>query len=81
MGALRAFVDETQMHVSGEVRLRLEPGRCYAVGRRAPRSLYDHDLATYDAEDSFRHQDSEGFVRLWGLSGEVWSRRQGPGST
>jgi argininosuccinate synthase len=81
MGALRAFVDETQRHVSGEVRLRLEPGRCYAVGRRAPRSLYDHDLATYDAEDSFRHQDSEGFVRLWGLSGEVWSRRQGPGST
>jgi argininosuccinate synthase len=66
--------------VSGEVRLRLEPGRCHAVGRRAPRGLYDHDLATYDAEDSFRHHDSEGFVRLWGLSAETWSRRQGPGA-
>ena len=54
--------------VTGEVRLRLEPGRCYAAGRRAPRGLYDHDLATYDAEDAFRHEDSEGFVRLWGLS-------------
>jgi argininosuccinate synthase len=80
MDALRAFVDVTQQHVTGDVRLRLEPGRCYAVGRRSPRGLYDHDLATYDAEDSFRHEDSEGFVRLWGLSAQTWSRRQGPGS-
>jgi argininosuccinate synthase len=81
MGALAAFVDSTQEHVTGEVRLRLEPGRCDAVGRRAPRGLYDHDLATYDAGDAFRHQDSEGFVRLWGLSAETWSRRQGPGAS
>ncbi len=80
MRALDAFVQSTQEHVSGEVRLRLEAGRCDPIGRRAPASLYDHDLATYDAEDSFRHQDSEGFVRLWGLSAEVWSRRQGPGA-
>jgi len=79
MGALGAFVRETQTHVTGEVRLGLAPGRCEATGRRAPRSLYDHDLATYEAEDSFRHADSEGFVRLWGLSAETWSRRQGPG--
>jgi argininosuccinate synthase len=80
MSALRAFIEATQRDVTGDVRLRLEPGRCYAVGRRAPRGLYDHDLATYDAEDSFRHQDSEGFVRLWGLSAQTWSRRQGPGA-
>jgi argininosuccinate synthase len=80
MRALEAFVDETQREVTGEVRLRLAPGRCYAAGRRARRGLYDHDLATYDAEDAFRHQDSEGFVRLWGLSAETWSRRQGPGA-
>ena len=81
MRALEAFVDSTQEHVTGEVRLRLEAGRCDPVGRRAPRSLYDHDLATYDADDAFRHQDSEGFVRLWGLSAETWSRRQGPGAS
>jgi argininosuccinate synthase len=79
MQALQAFVDSTQAHVTGEVRLRLEPGRCYGVGRRAPKGLYDHDLATYDAGDTFRHEDSAGFVRLWGLSVETWSRRQGPG--
>src|SRR6266576_3338081 len=81
MRALAAFVDSTQEHVTGEVRLRLERGRCDPVGRRAPRGLYDHDLATYDAEDSFRHEDSAGFVRLWGLSVETWSRRQGAGAT
>jgi len=80
MRALQAFVTDTQRDVTGEVRLRLEAGSCRAVGRRAPRGLYDHDLATYDAEDAFRHQDSEGFVRLWGLSAQTWSRRQGPGS-
>jgi argininosuccinate synthase len=53
---------------------------CVPAGRRAGRGLYDHDLATYDAQDSFRHADSEGFVRLWGLSAETWSRRQGPGA-
>jgi argininosuccinate synthase len=80
MGALAAFVRESQVSVTGEVRLRLEPGRCYAAGRRSPQSLYAHDLATYGSDDAFRHADSEGFVRLWGLSAETWSRRQGPGS-
>jgi argininosuccinate synthase len=80
MRAIDAFMVSTQEHVSGEVRLRLEAGRCDPVGRRAPRGLYDHDLATYDAEDSFRHEDSAGFVRLWGLSVETWSRRQGAGA-
>ncbi len=81
MHALQAFVADTQQHVTGEVRLRLEAGSCRPVGRRAARGLYDHDLATYDAEDAFRHEDSEGFVRLWGLSAQTWSRRQGPGSS
>ncbi len=78
--ALDAIVDVSQAHVTGEVRLRLEPNRCWVVGRRAPRSLYDYGLATYDAADRFRHADSEGFVRLWGLGVQTWSDIQGPGS-
>ncbi len=76
--ALDAFVNATQAMVTGEVRLRLEPGRCYVVGRRAERGLYDYELATYDAADQFRHQDAEGFVRLWGLGLETIARKQGP---
>jgi argininosuccinate synthase len=75
--ALDAFVESSQEHVSGEVRLRCEPGRCFPVGRRSPESLYDYGLATYDAADSFRHSDAEGFVRLWGLGVQTWAARQG----
>jgi len=74
--ALDAFVDSTQRYVTGEVRLRLEAGRCFPNGRRAERSLYDYELATYDAADAFRHEDAAGFVRIWGLSSETWARRQ-----
>jgi len=74
--ALDAFFLESQKYVTGEVRLRLDEGRCWVVGRRSPVSLYDHGLATYDVTDTFRHQDAEGFVRLWGLGVATWSAVQ-----
>src|SRR5438067_5542791 len=52
--ALDAFVDASQVAVTGEVRLHLEPNSCQVTGRRSDRSLYDYALATYDAEDTFR---------------------------
>jgi argininosuccinate synthase len=75
--ALDAFVDASQVSVTGEVRLHLTPGSVQVTGRRSPHSLYDYSLATYDAADSFRHQDSEGFVRLWGLGIQTWASIQG----
>jgi argininosuccinate synthase len=79
--ALDAFMEESQGNVTGEVRLRFDPpGTCTVEGRRSPVALYDHGLATYDETDQFRHQDAEGFVRLWGLGVATWAARQGPGS-
>jgi argininosuccinate synthase len=75
--SLDAFVGASQAPVTGEVRLRLEPGRCFVVGRRAEHGLYDYELATYAAEDAFRHEDAAGFVRLWGLGLETVARQQG----
>jgi argininosuccinate synthase len=75
--ALDAFVDASQAPVTGEVRLRLEPGRCFVAGRRSERGLYDYGLATYAADDGFRHEDAAGFVRLWGLGLETAARKQG----
>jgi len=75
--ALDAFISESQRYVTGEVRLHLSPGSCEVTGRRSLHSLYDYGLATYDAGDSFRHEDSAGFVRLWGLSVETWAGTQG----
>jgi len=75
--AFDSFVESSQEFVTGDVRLHLEPGSCVVTGRRSEHSLYDYELATYDAEDRFRHEDSAGFVRLWGLGIETWAARQG----
>ncbi len=75
--ALSAFVASTQRHVTGEVRLAFEPGGVARVaGRRSPVGLYDYGLATYDAADAFRHEDAEGFVRIFGLGIKTWASRQ-----
>jgi len=74
--AFDSFVDKSQEFVTGEVRLRLSPDSCTVTGRRSEHSLYDYELATYEAGDTFRHEDSAGFVRLWGLGIETWSARQ-----
>jgi len=65
--ALDAFVEATQQHVSGTVRVKLMAGRCMSVGRRSPQALYHRELATYGAGDVFRQAWAEGFIRLWGL--------------
>jgi argininosuccinate synthase len=74
--ALRAFIDETQQYVSGDVRLRYFKGSCQPVGRRSPNSLYIAGLATYGAGDTFSHESAKGFIRLWGLPVEVWARKR-----
>jgi argininosuccinate synthase len=77
--ALDAFNETANRSVTGEVRLRCEvPGRCIVAGRRSPVGLYQYDLATYEAEDAFRHDDAAGFVRLWGLGVRTWASHQGP---
>jgi len=65
--ALDAFIEETQRHVSGEVRLTLHGGRATVTGRRSDASLYDFGLATYDEGDMFDQSLAKGFVELWGL--------------
>ncbi|MFV2022182.1 argininosuccinate synthase [Micromonospora sp. LOL_023] len=75
--ALDAFIDETQRHVSGEVRLVLHGGRAVVVGRRSDASLYDFNLATYDTGDTFDQSQAKGFVQLWGLSSRLATARDG----
>jgi argininosuccinate synthase len=72
--ALDAFCASTQESLTGEVRIRFSPGSCIPVGRRSTHALYDRALATYEAGDAFNHEDSAGFVRLWGLPVRAWAR-------
>ena len=73
--ALDAFVDSSQVHVTGDVRLRLANGAAVATGRRGAGSLYDFELATYDTGDTFDQTLAKGFVQLWGLPSRIAARR------
>jgi argininosuccinate synthase len=77
--AIDAYMDATQRHVSGEVRLRFEPGSCTVVGRRSEHALYDLGLATYGTEDAFDQSDAQGYLRLYGMPLKVWAAKQGIG--
>lgn len=61
---LRKTIDETQRDVTGEVRLKLYRGNCIVAGRRAPRSLYNERLATFEADTIYNQRDAEGFIKL-----------------
>jgi argininosuccinate synthase len=71
--ALAAFVDEAAASVTGEARVLLHRGACRVVGRRAPASLYDHALATYEEGDAFQHGAAAGFIHVWSLPTKTWA--------
>ena len=73
--ALDAFVDRTQLPVTGEVRMKLYKGAASPVGRTSPFGLYREDLATFGEDDVYRQADAEGFIRLFGLGQKVAAQR------
>jgi argininosuccinate synthase len=70
------YVQSTQRHVTGTVRIKLFKGNCTVVGRKSPYSLYQHKLATYDVGDQFDQSASPGFIQIWGLPVRVQSQVQ-----
>lgn len=64
MELIRKTIDETQVNVTGEVRLKLYRGNVVVVGRRAPRSLYSERLVTFEADTVYNQSDAEGFIKL-----------------
>ena len=77
-GASDAFVDgePAVRHRGRAAALRAARVAASWPGGAATVGLYDYALATYEAADRFRHQDAEGFVRLWGLGVATWAARQ-----
>jgi argininosuccinate synthase len=64
---LQAAMDEVARVVTGTARLRLYRGGVTIVGRKAPRSLYDPRLASFDEAGGYDQADAGGFIRLAGL--------------
>ncbi|HEY0075571.1 MAG TPA: argininosuccinate synthase [Abditibacteriaceae bacterium] len=73
---LRAFVESSQKHVSGTVRVKLFKGSSMIVGRQSPKSLYQYELATYDEGDTFDQDAALGFIKLWGLPLQTQTKYQ-----
>lgn len=69
--ALSAFFNETQKNVTGVSRLKVFKGGVHLVGRKAERSLYVEDLATFGADAVYNQADAEGFIKLFGLPQKV----------
>ncbi len=65
--ALSAFVDKTQETVTGDVKLKLYKGNMINAGVTSPYTLYDEEVATFDADEVYDQNDSAGFINLFGL--------------
>jgi argininosuccinate synthase len=61
---LQKLIDASQANVTGRVRLKLTKGNVIVAGRKSDTSLYDPDVATFEADQVYRQSDAEGFIRL-----------------
>ncbi len=73
---LASYVQSTQRHVTGRVRMRLHKGQATPVGMESPRSLYAISLATYEEGDQYDASAAEGFISVWGLPVRVQAQTQ-----
>ncbi|MCD6287696.1 MAG: argininosuccinate synthase [Candidatus Hydrogenedentes bacterium] len=64
MRVLTALIDESQRNVTGSARVRLYKGNCTVLGRKAEKSLYSEEVATFEADKVYRQADAEGFIKL-----------------
>ena len=65
--ALSAFVDKTQEHVTGKVKLKLYKGNIIKAGAWSDFSLYSEEIATFGEDHVYNQADSAGFINLFGL--------------
>lgn len=62
---MQAMIDQSQVHVNGDVRVKLYKGSVTVVGRRSPDSLFDEKIATFeDDAGAYNQKDAEGFIKL-----------------
>ncbi|MBU0987683.1 MAG: argininosuccinate synthase [Proteobacteria bacterium] len=64
LNLLQNMINQTQVNVSGVVRLELFKGNCRVLGRKSAASLYREDFATFENDRVYSQKDAEGFIRL-----------------
>lgn len=67
MDNIRAYINEQNKKVCGEVTVKLYKGNCDVVALKSPYSLFDENLATFNKSAAFNQNASSGFIELWNL--------------
>jgi argininosuccinate synthase len=65
--ALDAFVENTQLFMTGSVSLSLYKGNVSIVSRESEHSLYRTDLSSFTMGAEYDQKDAAGFIRILGL--------------
>ncbi len=72
---LQAAIDESQIMVSGSVRLKLYKGIASVIGRTSARSLYSLDHVTFEDDIVYNQSDADGFISLNALRLKLLAKR------
>lgn len=67
MNHLDSFIESMNEKVSGTVKLKLYKGSVQVTGRESENAIYDHELASYEAGETFNQEASPGFIQLHSL--------------
>jgi len=67
MDNIRAYIDEQNKKVTGEVTVRMYKGNLEVVALESEYSLFDENLATFNKSADFNQNASAGFIELWNL--------------
>ncbi len=62
--AIQGMINGMMETVTGDVKLKLYKGGVTTLGRRSPNSLYNEQLATFEADQVYNQADAEGFIKL-----------------
>jgi argininosuccinate synthase len=64
---IHAYITSQNKKVTGTVRVSLYKGNVEVVSLSSPHSLFDKNLATFDADPTFNSNSSAGFIELYTL--------------
>ena len=74
---IQQTVDQSQIHVTGEVRLKLYKGNCTVMGRKAEKSLYNQNIASFEDNHGYSQNDADGFIKLNALRLKLYAETFG----
>ena len=78
---LEAFLESSQRHVSGRVRVRLHNGQAAVVAVSSPHSLFDAQKVRYgESSTLWTGREAAAFAKLYGLSDWLAARREEAGA-